>query len=81
MYLSELESYKIFEELKKLRLLEPDEALERAKNTDYAYLAVQPEGNEINWADAENFYLEGYNDCLLQISDIIKKAKNKETQR
>ena len=40
-----------------------EEAEIAAKGTDYACFAVEPEGNEINFADAAAFYLEGWNAC------------------
>ena len=39
-----------------------------AKETDYACFAVEPGGNEINFADAAAFYLEGWNACRSRLS-------------
>ena len=39
-----------------------------AKETDYACFAVEPEGNEINFADAAAFYLEGWNACRSRLT-------------
>jgi hypothetical protein len=43
--------------MKKLTI---DEAEKLAMETDYAVFACEPEGNEINKADAAAFFLEGY---------------------
>jgi len=32
-----------------------------AQKCDYAFAAVETEGNEINWGDATGFFLDGYN--------------------
>jgi hypothetical protein len=45
-----------------------EEAEIAAKETDYACFAVEPEGNEINFADAAAFYLEGWNACCSRLS-------------
>jgi hypothetical protein len=38
-----------------------DDAEILSHETDYADAAIIEEGNEINWADASFFFLEGYN--------------------
>ena len=45
-----------------------EEAEITAKGTDYACFAVEPEGNEINFADAAAFYLEGCNACRSRLA-------------
>ena len=54
-----------------------EEAEIAAKETDYACFAVEPEGNEINYADAAAFYLEGWNACRsrLTCSEIPNNSK------
>jgi hypothetical protein len=37
-----------------------EDAEQLSQTCDYALLAVQTEGNEINWGDASSFFLEGY---------------------
>ena len=37
-----------------------EEAQDLAERTDYAAFAVEEPGNEINYADAAAFFLEGY---------------------
>jgi len=39
-----------------------------AKETDYACFAFEPEDNEINFADAAAFYLEGWNACRSRLT-------------
>lgn len=39
-------------------------AEEMAKKTDYACFAKEEPGNEINWADAGAFFLEGYREAF-----------------
>jgi hypothetical protein len=46
-----------------------EEAEIAAKETDYACFAVEPEGNEINFADAAAFYLEGWNACRSRLTN------------
>lgn len=57
-----------------------EEAEIAAKGTDYACFAVEPEGNEINFADAAAFYLEGWNACrsrlVSQKTDNLKENNN-----
>jgi hypothetical protein len=57
-----------------------EEAEIAAKETDYACFAVEPEGNEINFADAAAFYLEGWNACrsrlVSQKTDNLKENNN-----
>jgi hypothetical protein len=40
-----------------------------AQQTDYAVFAVEEEGNEINYADAGVFFLEGYEYALTQMKN------------
>jgi len=54
-----------------MRELTPDEAYNKAKECEYAQAAVQPEDNPINWADAEAFYLEGYNQAVQEINAYL----------
>lgn len=41
-----------------------DQAQYLAERTDYAFFSVEPEGNEINMADASQFYLAGYDRAM-----------------
>ncbi len=54
-------------------MISQDEAWDRAKECEWAEVAIQPEGNEINWVDAGNFYLEGYNRAVLDIAKELKE--------
>jgi hypothetical protein len=49
-----------------------------AKETDYACFAVEPEGNEINFADAAAFYLEGWNACRSRLLLTQDQKKDKQ---
>ena len=49
-----------------------EEAEELAQRTDYAVFAVEEEGNEINYADAGAFFLEGYE----YAQKLIKNGKS-----
>lgn len=42
-----------------------------AKETDYACFAFEPEDNEINFADAAAFYLEGWNACRSSLTPQV----------
>ena len=46
-----------------------EEAEELAQQTDYAAFAVEEPGNEINYADAGAFFLEGYEYAQKSIRD------------
>lgn len=52
-----------------------EEAEIAAKETDYACFAVEPEGNEINFADAAAFYLEGWNACRSRLTNPNNNPK------
>jgi hypothetical protein len=54
-----------------------EEAEIAAKETDYACFAVEPEGNEINFADAAAFYLEGWNACRSRLTNPGVKDSQK----
>jgi len=51
-----------------MKMIDMDEAYDKARNCEYAQAAVQPEENPINWADAGCFYLEGYNQAVQEIN-------------
>ena len=56
-----------------------EEAEVLAKKSDYAWAAVEPEGNEINFADASAFFLEGFEHCLKINSkefDLLKEQRD-----
>lgn len=57
-----------------------EDAEKMAQITDYAWIAVEEPGSEINWADAGAFYLEGFNAGYEegQSSPKIKKLEWKE---
>ena len=51
-----------------------EEAESLVMATDYAVFASEPEGNEINQADAAAFFLEGYNYALKLFSELNAPA-------
>jgi hypothetical protein len=55
-----------------------EEATEICQESDWAFAAVQPKGEEINWTDAANFYLNGFVDAtkLLTNKENTKTVKN-----
>ena len=57
-----------------------EEAEIAAKETDYACFAVEPEGNEINFADAAAFYLEGWNACRSRLTCSEKPNNSQKTE-
>ena len=52
-----------------------EEAEALSKICDYAWAAVQPEGNEINFADAAGFFLEGYEHCIRINGEVFSLTK------
>jgi hypothetical protein len=52
-----------------------EDAEKAAKETDYACFAVEPEGNEINYADAAAFYLEGWNAYRSRLTNDSQKTE------
>jgi hypothetical protein len=54
--------------------MELSEAQILAMKTDYAIDACEPEGNEINSADAGAFFLEGYKHCIKDINKALSRG-------
>jgi len=52
-----------------------DKATELAMQTNYAHDAVEPEGNEINQADAGAFFLEGYLYGKAELTAEVKRLE------